>query len=189
MSAHYKQSITFLTVSRFFNFALFGYLFLALSTPLGATSATTGTDQFGRTCDLVTWTDSTGNPRTVWIVNQTPGSFISKMTYYAGGSLVTATVPTTGFAFCTLVNHYYSASTNFNDNFGGNYTSNNGASNPASAQPGGQHLRFGRGRHPYHRFRGHSPFDLAGQLSNVRPSLGIGRRMVHHGSIHLYGWP
>ena len=67
------------------------------------------------------------------------------MTYYAGGSQVTATVPTTGFAFCTLVNHYYSSSTNFNDNEGGNYTSNNGASNPASAQPGGSTYVQGAG--------------------------------------------
>ncbi len=135
---------SFFAIPRFGVLSVFLFLQI-LATPLFATSVTTGTDQFGRNCDVVTWTDSTGNPRSVWIVNQTPGSFISKMTYVVGGNTVTATVPTTGFAFCTLVNHYYSTSTASNDNYGGNYTSNNGASNPASTQPGGSTYVQGAG--------------------------------------------
>src|SRR6185369_7342846 len=110
-----------------------GLALFALSPRAFGASVAAGTDQFGRSCDVVSWSDSTGNPRSVWIVKQTPGSFISKMTYVIAGNTVTATVPTTGFAFCTLVNHYYSTSTAYNDNQGGNYTSNNGASNPPSS--------------------------------------------------------
>jgi hypothetical protein len=123
------------------------FLILAalLAGSAAAVTVTSGTDQFGRNCDIVTWTDSTGNPRAVWIVNQTPGSFISKMTYFVNGGPVTATVPSTSFAFCTLVNHFYSSSTSYNDDEGGNYTSNNGTSDPASAQPGGSTYVEGAG--------------------------------------------
>jgi hypothetical protein len=112
-------------------------LLLLLLSPfsLRAVSLAADTDQFGRACDRVSWNDSAGQPRSVWIVKGTPGAFISKMTYVVGATLVTATAPTNTFGFCTLVNHH-------TDNFGGAFTSSVGC-NPPSIHAGGTTYREG----------------------------------------------
>jgi lysophospholipase L1-like esterase len=105
-------------------------LLLTLASRSHGLSVAPGLDQFGRASDVVSWADSGGQTRSVWIVHATPGAFISKMTYMAAGSLVTAQAPSTGFAFCTLVNHHI-------DNYGGAFTSSEGLSNPPSLYNGG----------------------------------------------------
>ena len=86
------------------------FVLLAAVLPAHAgVTLTSGVDLNNNPCDIISWMDSMGKPRVLWIVKGTPGAFVSRYTYYVKGQLVDArpreNYPPWGFL--VLANHWH----------------------------------------------------------------------------------